>query len=59
MCPRTLNPPGFDVILLLFARRLTKVEVDDMNNQVCPTERNITLLPLHQETFRRIKHVEC
>lgn len=43
MCPRALNPSGFDVILLLFARRLTKVEVDDMNNQVYPAERRITL----------------
>lgn len=39
MCPCTLKS-----LLLLFACRLTTVEVDDVNNHVCPTERDVTLL---------------
>lgn len=57
MCPCALSPPGFDVILLLLAWRLTEVEVDDMNNQVSPTECDAAPPLLMEETRRRIKGV--
>lgn len=53
MCARAINPSGFDVILLLLARRLTRVEVDDMNNQAQHlTAANVLA------NIRRIKRVE-
>lgn len=51
MCPYAANTPGFDSVFVLFGSRLTKVEVDDMNNHVYPTDCNITVPLFYREAF--------